>query len=73
MNEQLKIARYFVLLLLFVLVLSMLGYFALACNDAALKGGFIATAIYLIKKFADEIEEVIDYIMNIKNSQGEGK
>ena len=54
-----------------VLILLIVGYFVLSLGDDQLKGGFIATAAYLIKKLADQIEEMIDQEYKIKNNGGE--
>jgi hypothetical protein len=43
----------------------MIAYYYLAKGDATLTGGFIATATYLIKKLADQIDDVIDKLWGI--------
>ena len=70
MTEKAKILT--VVMLALILVGLMVAYFFLAKGDPTLTGGFIATATYLVKKLADEFEEVIDMFWGIKNTQPTG-
>lgn len=65
MMDKAKIGTIFVLIL--VLVILMAGYYHVAQNKEALVGGFIATLFYLVKKIADQIDDIIDKLWGIEH------
>jgi hypothetical protein len=56
-------------MLIISLVVLMAAYFLLARGNAELTGGFLVLSTYLIKKIADEAEEIIDRYFDIKPTQ----
>lgn len=69
--EKTKLGTIFALIM--ILAGMMAAYFLLARGNEALTGGFIATATYLIKKIADQVDDVIDKLWGIEHKQEEVK
>jgi len=69
MIEKAKLSTIFLLIL--ILIVLMVAYYFLAKGDETLTGGFIATATYLIKKLADQVDDIIDKLWGIQHKQEE--
>ena len=67
--EKAKLATIFALFVL--LALGMWAYWAIASstNDLVLKGGFITLIGYLVKKVADQVDEIIDKLWEIEKKE----
>ena len=67
MMEKAKIFVIFVLIA--ILGLLMYGYWTAAQGKPELIGGFIATLFYLVKKIADQVDDIIDKLWGIDKQQ----
>lgn len=67
MMDKAKIMTIFSLI--FILVVLMISYYLLAKGNEAMTGGFIATATYLIKKLADQCDDIIDKLWGIDHKE----
>ena len=65
--EKAKLVTIFLLVL--ILVGIMVGYYFLSKGNETLTGGFIAIATYLIKKIADQVDDIIDKLWGIDDKQ----